>query len=203
VVSPAQAGGLALALAAAALALAFAARPALGLVVAAYLVLCLAYSLSLKHIPLVDVMGIAFGFIVRPVGGALVAGIVMSPWFLICVPLLSLLLATGKRRHELLALPEGDRRGVLAGYSATLLDQMLAMLSAATLLAYLLYAVDASTPQALPFTAPFVVYGLFRYLYLVYLRAADGSPEDLMLRDPPMLVTVALWGAAVFALAHR
>ncbi|MDR7542818.1 MAG: decaprenyl-phosphate phosphoribosyltransferase [Armatimonadota bacterium] len=203
VVSPAQALALAGILAAGALSIAFAARTGLGVAVGLYLAFCLAYSVRLKYIPLVDIMVIAFGFVARPVGGALAAGIVMSPWFLVCVPLLSLLLAAGKRRHEILILPEEERREVLAGYSQALLDQMVAMLSAATLLAYLLYTMEGSSAKALYLTAPLVVYGLFRYLYLVYLQSNRGSPEELMLKDPPLLATVGLWVVAVFALVHK
>jgi 4-hydroxybenzoate polyprenyltransferase len=175
----------------------------LGLTVALYLAISALYSLRLKHAVLLDIMAIAAGFVLRAVGGAEAIGVEMSLWFLACVPLLSLLLAVGKRRHELLSMEDPIRhRGVLSEYPTQLLDQLIAVLSAAIVMAYLLYAMDSAKPYLLMLTSPLVIYGVFRYLYLVYHRAEGGSPDELLLADPPLLVTVTLWGVATGAVIY-
>ncbi|MGQ0549322.1 MAG: decaprenyl-phosphate phosphoribosyltransferase [Armatimonadota bacterium] len=193
-VSPAQAIGLAVALAAAAVLVGFAINAALGLIIMLYLGINLLYSFRLKHAVLLDVMTIASGFVLRAAGGAIAIRVEMSLWFLVTVPLLSLFLAVGKRRHELVVIEGGpNHRPVLTQYSTKLLDQMLAALSAAVIMAYMLYAKETARPHLLMLTSPLVFYGIFRYLYLVYQRDAGGSPEELLISDIPLLATVALW----------
>lgn len=177
--------------------LGFSVNLALGLTVALYLAISVLYSLRLKHAVLLDIMAVAAGFVLRAVGGAEAIGVQMSLWFLACVPLLSLLLAVGKRRHELISLADPIRhRGVLSEYPSQLLDQLIAILGAAIIMAYLLYAMDSAKPYLLMLTSPMVIYGVFRYLYLVYHRAEGGSPDEMLLSDAPLLVAVAAWGVA-------
>jgi 4-hydroxybenzoate polyprenyltransferase len=194
VISPAQAVALSVLLAGVALAIGFAVRPVLGSIILLYLCINLLYSFRLKHVVLLDVMTIASGFVLRAVGGALAIQVEMSLWFLVTVPLLSLFLAVSKRRHELLVIDEAsNHRPVLADYSTQLLDQMLAALSATIVMAYFLYAKDTTKPRLFMLTSPLVIYGIFRYLYLVYQRNGGGSPEELLIADVPLLVAVALW----------
>ena len=203
IISPAQAFGFAAALAAGALVVGFGISTWLGVVIFLYLGLNVLYSVRLKHAVLLDVMTIASGFVLRAVGGAIAIGVEMSLWFLVTVPLLSLFLAVGKRRHELVVI-EGavNHRRVLAEYSTKLLDQMLAALSAAVIMAYLLYAKEAVRPHLLILTSPLVLYGTFRYLYLVYQRDGGGSPDELLVSDVPLLATVALWAAVTAAVIY-
>ncbi|HET8678713.1 MAG TPA: decaprenyl-phosphate phosphoribosyltransferase [bacterium] len=202
-ISQAQAFGFAAALAVGALVVGFAVNTWLGTVVLLYLGLNVLYSVRLKHAVLLDIMTIASGFVLRAAGGAIAIGVEMSLWFLVTVPLLSLFLAVGKRRHELVVI-EGavNHRRVLAEYSTKLLDQMLAALSASVIMAYLLYAKEAARPQLLMLTSPLVLYGTFRYLYLVYQRDGGGSPEELLISDVPLLATVALWALVTAAIIY-
>lgn len=202
-ISQAQAFGFAAALAIGALVVGFAVNSWLGIVILLYLGLNVLYSVRLKHAVLLDIMTIASGFVLRAAGGAIAIGVEMSLWFLVTVPLLSLYLAAGKRRHELVVI-EGavNHRRVLAEYSTKLLDQMLAALSAAVIMAYLLYAKEAARPQLLMLTSPLVLYGTFRYLYLVYQRDGGGSPEELLISDVPLLATVALWALVTGAIIY-
>jgi 4-hydroxybenzoate polyprenyltransferase len=203
IVSPPQAVVLSVLLAATALAVGFTVNIALGVIVLAYLGTNLLYSFTLKHAVLLDVMTIASGFVLRAVGGAVAINVVMSLWFLVTVPLLSLFLAVAKRRHELLVVEEAsNHRPVLAEYSTQLLDQMLAALSAAIIMAYFLYAKDTTKPYLFMLTSPLVVYGIFRYLYVVYHRDGGGSPEELLIADLPLLVTVALWAVTTAAIIY-
>lgn len=202
-ISPRQAVASAALLAGAAVALGLMVSPPVGLIVLLYLSVNLLYSFALKHTVLLDIMAIASGFVLRAVGGAVAIGVEMSLWFLVCVPLLSLLLAVGKRRHELLTIEDAaDHRGVLNDYPAQLLDQLIAVLSAAVIMAYFLYAMDSTKPYLFMLTSPMVIYGMFRYLYLVYRQAENGSPEELMFKDAPLLVAVALWAVATAAIIY-
>jgi 4-hydroxybenzoate polyprenyltransferase len=154
-----------------------------------------AYTLRLKHIVLVDVLVIATLFVVRAAAGAIAVDVLISPWLLVCTGLLALFLALGKRRAELL-LVGADRtpgRPVLEGYSLALVDQLLAAVAGATIVAYALYTVTARDSHALVATVPFVVFGLFRYLQLLHRHDAGEEPENVLLGDIPILVTVALW----------
>jgi 4-hydroxybenzoate polyprenyltransferase len=177
--------------------------------VALYLILQLAYSLKLKHVVILDVFVIAAGFVIRVVAGGLVIEVPISSWLLICTTLLALLLAMGKRRHELLLLEDRatNHRAILKEYSAYLLDQMIAVVTASTLIAYCLYTISAETvakfgTDHLIWTAGFVLYGIFRYLYLVHQKGKGGSPEELVLQDKPLLVNILLWIGAVILILY-
>lgn len=184
------------------------ARP-FGWTALAYAGLLTAYSFSLKHIVIVDVLVVALGFVLRAVAGGVVIGVEISAWLIICTLLLALFLTCGKRRHELLAL-EGDatdHRPILAEYTPQLLDQMIAVVTASTVVAYALYTLSAETVERfgtrwLPLTIPFVLYGIFRYLYLLYRQELGGSPSELFLTDRALLLDIALWGAMVVVLLY-
>jgi 4-hydroxybenzoate polyprenyltransferase len=194
IITPVQAKVIAAVLAAAALALGTAVDPIVGLLIALYLGLNILYSLALKRYVLLDIIGIAVGYVLRAVAGAQAIHVDLSLWFLVSVPLLSLFLAAAKRRHELIALDEAVLyRGVLTEYSTQLLDQILAALSAAIIVTYFLYSKESAKPYLLMATSPLVIYGVFRYLYLVYTRPEESSPDESMFGDVPLLVTVALW----------
>jgi 4-hydroxybenzoate polyprenyltransferase len=167
-----------------------------------YLVLNLAYSNWLKHVVIVDVFSIAAGFVLRVIAGALVIDVFMSHWLLICTLLLALFLGFSKRRHELLTLSDDGKRHrqVLAEYNPLFLDMMIAIVTSATVVSYVLYTVSEETikrfhTDGLLFTLPFVLYGIFRYLYLIYHRKHGGDPSQTLLTDRPLLVNIALWAA--------
>lgn len=162
---------------------------------ASYLVLMILYGLRLKHVVLLDVFIIAAGFALRILAGAVSVPVVISPWLYIVTIMLSLMMAFGKRRNELV-LMEGqasNHRQILKEYSLPLLDQMITIVTATTLMAYSLYTFQASSGNhPLMITIPLVLYGIARYLYLVYVRKEGGSPEEVLLRDRHMLGTVVL-----------
>jgi 4-hydroxybenzoate polyprenyltransferase len=164
-------------------------------VLVGYVGLMILYSLRLKHVVLLDVFVIASGFVLRILAGALAIPVVISPWLYIVTIMLSLLLALGKRRNELVLMDEqaSSHRLILKEYSLPLLDQLITIATATTLMAYSLYTFQATTgDHRLMITIPLVLYGMFRYLYLVYIRKEGGSPEELLLRDRHMLGTVLL-----------
>jgi len=184
-------------------------RPSLGVVAGSYLILLLLYSAFLKHMVIIDVLTIAAGFVVRAVGGAVAVAVPISHWLLVCTTLLALFLVLSKRRHELTLLAEGatDHRRILEEYTPYLLDQMVGVVTASTLVAYAIYATSAETAERLGtdrlgLTIPFVLYGIFRYLYLVHQRRGGGSPSALLLTDRPLLVCVALWTASVLMILY-
>lgn len=178
-----------------------------GALAVTYLALTLTYSAVLKHVVLVDLLTIAALFVVRAVAGAVVIGVAISSWLLLCTTLLALFLGLAKRRSELMTLEGGglEHRKTLGEYSAPMLDQMLSVTASSTLMAYCLYtfsAVSISTGKAHPammITIPFVVYGLFRYLLLIQSKNAGGSPELVLLEDKPMLLNVVLYVVAAVA----
>jgi 4-hydroxybenzoate polyprenyltransferase len=205
---PALAG--AAVLAAACLATAFAVSIRLGLVSLAYLGLLGLYSFYLKHLVILDVLTIAVGFVLRAVAGAVAVRVMISPWLLICVTLLAVFVSLAKRRHELTLLGEGagEHRPSLAAYSPYLLDQMISVVTAATLVAYIVYTTSSDTATrvgsgALSLTIPFVLYGLFRYLYLVHQEDQGGSPTNMLVTDRGLMVCVALWALSVGALLYH
>jgi len=175
----------------------------------AYVVLLSAYSVWLKHVVIVDVLVVALGFVLRAAAGALAIGVAISGWLLICTILLALFLALGKRRHEVLTL-EADAAGhrpILAEYSAGLLDQMIAVVTASTVTAYALYTMSPETvakfhTPLLPATLPFVLYGVFRYLYLLYHRQLGGNPSDIVVHDRPLLLNTLLWLVVVLLIIY-
>lgn len=200
----------AVALGATALTLAFLLQPLFGAAAAAYVALFVLYTRVLKHVVILDVMSIAIGFVLRAVAGGLVIGVPISDWLLVCTILLALFLGLAKRRHELTMLADGatGHRRILEEYDPYLLDQMIAIVAAATLVAYIIYCASPETAEKfgtrwLVLTAPFPIYGIFRYLYLVHRKHGGGSPSDLLLRDRPLLGCVALWGLAVILIIYR
>jgi 4-hydroxybenzoate polyprenyltransferase len=174
-----------------------------------YVALLTAYSAWLKHLVIVDVLVVAIGFVLRAVAGALAVQVAISGWLLICTFLIALFLALGKRRHEVLSL-EGaapQHRAILAEYSAALLDQMIAVVTASTVTAYALYTMSPETvakfhTALLPATLPFVLYGIFRYLYLLYQRHLGGNPSDAVLRDRALLLNTLLWMGSVLLIIY-
>lgn len=198
------------ALAIAALAAAFALGLRFGLVAAAYVALFGLYSGPLKRIVIIDVLTVAVGFVLRAWAGAVAINVVMSHWLLVCTVLLALFISLAKRRHELVLLANNatTHRPSLGEYSPYLLDQMISVVTASTLIAYIFYTISPETEQKfgtgwLGLTIPFPLYGIFRYLYLVHQREGGGSPADLLLTDRPLLVCVALWAAAVILIIYR
>jgi 4-hydroxybenzoate polyprenyltransferase len=192
------------------LAAAFALRPMFGVVAASYVTLVIWYSRALKHVVIIDVMSIAIGFVLRAVAGGLVIGVPISDWLLVCTILGALFLGLAKRRHELTLLAEGatGHRRILEEYDPYLLDQMIAIVAAATLVVYIIYCASPETAEKfgtrwLVLTTPFPIYGIFRYLYLVHRKHGGGSPSDMLLRDRPLLGCVALWGLAVILIIYR
>jgi len=164
-----------------------------------FLLLQAAYSTRLKHVVLLDVVAISMLFVARAAAGALAVDVRLSPWLVLCTGLLALFLALGKRRGELIA--GGEARAVLGtdGYSVALVDQLISICAAATIGAYGLYTLSAQQP-AMMVTIPFVVYGLFRYLFLIHRANVGEEPERILLSDRPVLITVALWAATAAAI---
>jgi 4-hydroxybenzoate polyprenyltransferase len=164
---------------------------------AAYLVLQILYSSALKHVVIIDVFCIATGFVLRVVAGAEAIGVDFSTWLLFCTLLLALFLALSKRRHELMLLEDNavHHRKILHEYSSELLDHMIAIVTPCTLIAYMLYTIADDTvanfgTDGLKYTVPFVLYGIFRYLYLIHQKSQGGSPEKVLFNDRPILLTV-------------
>lgn len=198
--SPRAAGTAAFVLGAVSLVLSFRLSLPFGLVALIYFGLTAWYSLLLKHVVIVDVMTVAAGFVLRAIAGAVVIGVLISPWLIQCTAMLALFLALSKRRAELTAMQQGEivgTRRILDEYSPALLDQMIVIVTSASLMSYALYTIEseaASRHHLLMLTIPFVVYGIFRYLYLIHNRALGESPDALLLEDKPLLLAVLLWG---------
>jgi 4-hydroxybenzoate polyprenyltransferase len=167
-----------------------------------FLGLQLAYSLRLKHIVLLDVIVISILFVLRAAAGAVAIDVRLSPWLAVCTGLLALFLALGKRRAELMLVadrPEISRR-VLAGYSLELLDELIVLVAAATVSAYSLYTFTATDSAAMMLTIPFVVYGLFRYLYLLRASGLGEEPENVTVTDRPLGLAIVLWVVSALAI---
>jgi 4-hydroxybenzoate polyprenyltransferase len=174
-----------------------------------YLLLQVAYCFKLKHVVILDIFIIAAGFVLRVVAGGLVIDVPLSSWLIICTNLLALFLAMSKRRHELLLLEKNapNHRPILKEYNPYLLDQMIGVVTASTLIAYCLYSISPETVKKfgtgnLIYTTPFVLYGIFRYLYLVHQNGKGGSPEEMLLNDKPLLVDILLWIMAIVAILY-
>ncbi|MDX2160592.1 MAG: decaprenyl-phosphate phosphoribosyltransferase [bacterium] len=175
-----------------------------------YLILQLLYSFSLKHIVILDVLAITSGFVLRVAAGVVIVQVAaFSPWLYAVTALLSLFLAVGKRRQELLQMAEksGDVRITLEQYNLPLLDDMLRMVMTGTLIAYLLYAIEA--PSVLLagnnlalLTVPFVLYGMFRYLFLIHVKGEGSAPDEVLLKDRPLQIAILLWGAAFIVILY-
>ena len=200
--------GAAVVLSAASLLVAFVVDPRLGLVASAFLAVEIAYSLLLTNFVLLDVLTIAAAFVLRVLCGSVVArATTFSPWLYVCGSFLALFLALCKRRHELIVL--GDlapkHRGVLADYSSSLLGEMISVVTSSTVIAYSLYTFwGAHVPEnkSMMLTIPFVLYGILRYLLIIQRRDLPGTPEEILIKDPPLAVNNALWGVAVLAILY-
>jgi 4-hydroxybenzoate polyprenyltransferase len=177
---------------------------------ATYVVLLSFYSISLKHIVIVDVLTIAAGFTLRAAAGAAAIDVPISHWLLVCTTLLALFIALSKRRHELTLLTDSatGHRPILGDYTPYLLDQMISVVTASTLISYAFYTISPETTarfgtDLLSLTIPFPLYGIFRYLYLVHRREQGGSPAELVVNDRPLLLCVALWALSVIVIIYR
>jgi len=180
-----------------------------GIVATVYLLLTLSYHYWLKHLVIVDVLTVAAGFVLRAVVGATAIWVEISPWLLICTLLLALFLALTKRRQEIVTLDNGgvNHRRILGEYSPVLLDQMISLVAASTLMSYCLYTIDERTvtvvgTRNLMYTIPFVIYGLFRYLYLVHQKGRGDAPDKVLLSDAPLLINVLLYVVAVVIILY-
>jgi len=201
--------GWAIAIGAGAIAVAFRMRPAFGVIAATYLILFVGYSRLFKHVVILDVLTIAIGFVLRAAAGAIAISVPISQWLLVCTILGALFLGLCKRRHELTLLA-GDATGhrrILEEYNPYLLDQMIGVVTASTLMAYIIYCTSPETIEKfgtrnLVLTTPFPIYGIFRYLYLVHQRGS-GNPSEVLLTDRPLVACIALWGLAVVAIIYR
>lgn len=168
----------------------------------------LAYSRWLKHIPLIDVLMIAFGFVLRVGGGVTIIHVQrFSPWLYVVMTLGALYIGFGKRRAELTLLAESAQahRRVLNGYNLPLLDQLITIVSTSTILTYSLYTFSAPnlpSNHLMMLTIPFVLYGVFRYLYLIQIKKAGGAPEELLLVDRPLQATILLWGFSILLIFY-
>jgi 4-hydroxybenzoate polyprenyltransferase len=173
-------------------------------ILAAYLALNLLYTLWFKHMVILDVMCIGTFFVLRVLAGAEATRVQVSSWLFLCTTFLALFLAFSKRRHELTLLADGaaSQRPVLDHYSPAFLDQMINVVTASAVVSYALYAVAPETvakfhTQGLIYTIPLVLFGIFRYLYLMYQRSEQRNPTEAILGDPPFLINIVLWGMAV------
>lgn len=209
VLTPVAALGAAAAIGAIALVAATWIRLELGLITGAYLALFAGYSRVLKQIVILDVLTIAIGFVLRAAAGAVAVAVPISQWLLVCTILLALFLALSKRRHELTLLADAARghRRILEEYSPYLLDQMIGVVTASTLMAYIIYCTSPETVEKfgtnqLVLTTPLPIYGIFRYLYLVHQRGS-GSPSEALLTDRPLMLCIALWAIAVVTIIYR
>ncbi len=173
-----------------------------------YLFLNIAYSRWLKHIPLIDVLVVAAGFVLRVLAGVVLIDVErFSPWLFVCMTLLALFLGFGKRRAELVLMTDDARnhRKVLGGYTIQLLDQLIIIVLSTTIIAYSLYtfsAVNLPENYLMMLTIPFVLYSLFRYLYLIQVEDAGGAPEEVLLSDIPLQITIVLWGISVVGIIY-
>ena len=180
-----------------------------GHIACGYLILTLAYTFLFKQIVIIDVLAVAAGYVLRAAAGATAIPVVISPWLLICTILLALFLVLSKRRQELVGLEEGAvaHRPILGEYSSYLLDQMIAVVTASTVMSYALYTISERTVQEvgsnrLMYTIPFVLYGIFRYLYLVHQKNQGAAPDRVLLTDLPLLINVLLYSVTVVAILH-
>ncbi|MBP2628757.1 MAG: UbiA prenyltransferase [Firmicutes bacterium] len=186
------------------LALAFALDSWFSVLLLGYFIINVAYSIKLKHVVIIDIMVIAFGFVLRAIGGGLVIGIAFTPWFLICTMLLALFLAISKRRHELALLSEnkGEHRKVLEQYSSELLNQLNSIVTTAAIMSYSLFTFTSGHTIHLMWTIPLVMYGIFRYLYLIHMKGKGGRPEEILLEDSHILTTVMLFAVMIVVILY-
>lgn len=174
-----------------------------------YLAIQIAYSFKLKHIVLVDVLTVTSGFVLRVIAGVVVIDALFSPWLLACSALLALFLAVGKRRQELVTLGEQalQTRPIFKYYNLQLIDDMLRMVTTATFITYLLYTIEADTGKLVGYQAgllsvPFVLYGLFRYLYIIHVQGEGGAPDEVLLTDRPLQLAIVGWGITFLTILY-
>ena len=188
--------------------LAYALEPALALILLAYLAMQILYSFWLKHIVIIDVLTIMIGFVMRVAAGVVVIDVQnFSPWLYACTGLLALFLAVGKRRQELLALgvDAENVRSTFKNYNLPLLDDMLRVVTTSTLITYILYTIEVTTepgPNLGLITVPFVMYGLFRYLFLIHVRGEGSAPDEVLLQDRPLQYTLLGFGLTFFIILY-
>lgn len=181
------------------------------LILVIYVLIHVAYSYRLKHVVILDIFAVAAGFVLRVASGVVVISVMaFSPWLYACTGLLSLFLVIGKRRGEMLELLSGEMektRRVLEDYNMALLDEMLRLVVFGTFVAYLIYTIEspsvllAGTNSAL-ITVPFVLYALFRYLYLIHVRGEGSAPDEVLLKDRALQVSIALWGLSFLVILY-
>lgn len=191
------------------LAIAFLLGTSVGIIVSIYFILMIFYNFYLQNLIILDVLTIAFGFVLRVICGAVAINVEFSSWLLICTILLALFLALAKRRHELIILGEDaeKHRPILRKYTAQLLDEMIAVVTASSFMSYSLYTIWPETVKKfqtknLIFTIPFILYGIFRYLYLIHQKQLGGNPEKIILQDYPLLINILLWIVSVIIIIY-
>jgi 4-hydroxybenzoate polyprenyltransferase len=207
--SPVLASTSAVLLAAVSLACAFGLNVSFGLIALAYFLLMILYTFVLRDLVILDVFTIAAGFVLRAVAGVVVINVVLSPWLVICTILLALFIALGKRRHELVSLAGGavEQRRILDEYNPQLLDQLISAVAGSTVIAYSLYTLWPETiakfgTHNLIYSVPFVLYGIFRYLYLIYHKGKGGKPEEIVLTDSSLLLDIVLWLGSLLVIIY-
>lgn len=173
-------------------------------ILAVYIIMNIFYSFKLKNVVIVDVMIITFGFVLRVESGSLATGVQVSSWLFLCTILLALFLALNKRRSEIITLKDksGSHRKILEEYSIEMLDKMLIIVTPSILMAYCLYTFSSVQSKTMIFTIPFVLYGIFRYEYLVDKKNVGGKPEDVFGKDIPFLINIVLWVSAVLIIIY-
>lgn len=182
-------------------------RPLFALIGVAYAAINVSYSLVIKNWVIVDVFAVSSGFVLRAIAGAVVMGVPISPWLYVVAILLSLFIGINKRRNELVLLAgeAASHRPTLGDYTLPLLDEMTAVVTSATVMAYSLYTFSAETlpkDHSMMLTIPFVIYGIFRYLFLIHVRNEGGDPSELVIKDRPLLVSIGLWGLTVLVILY-
>ncbi|MEK8131067.1 decaprenyl-phosphate phosphoribosyltransferase [Paenibacillus filicis] len=175
-----------------------------GVLLLVYFIINVCYSLKVKHIVILDIMCIAAGFVLRAIGGAIIINVYLTPWFLVCTMLLALFLAVNKRRHELILLDNNStiHRKVLQNYTVPMIDQMNNVVTSATIVSYALFTFTSGRTLHLMWTIPFVMYGMFRYLYLVHIKNEGGAPDKLLFTDKPLLVTVIMYACLTISVLY-
>jgi len=175
-------------------------------ILAIYAVMTMLYTLKLKHVVILDVFVLSSGFVLRAASGAYIINAPISPWFLICTTLGALFLALAKRRYEMVSIENASKhRKILLEYSVPLLDEMISVVTSSTVVAYSLYAFTSETASKhhyLMLTIPFVLYGIFRYLYLIHKKNMGGSPEMVLIKDKPLLINIVLYAAACILIVY-
>lgn len=200
-----EAAALLMLLLPAAVVMSFGINTGFGLVIVLYLLNNLLYTLYVKHMVILDVMSIAMGFILRVAGGAVAIGVEISPWLLLCTLLLALFLGFSKRRNELVVLQKDaqNHRATLEHYSLDFIDNMLSIVTASTVISYSLYTFFANEDKLSMITILYVLYGIFRYQYIIYNKNMGESPEEVVLTDKPLLINIILWVITSIIILYR